>query len=128
MSKYIDADELQEKFMQMARAEWSKPTVLNDGNAFSEAADVVNKFPAVVTRYIDADRLINDLLKSTPIDWENYVVNVQEVRHGHWTTGRVRGSLTDICSVCGCDSGTIYHYDYCPNCGAKMVNEDDDTD
>lgn len=30
-------------------------------------------------RYIDAEELINDLLKSTPIDWNNYISDVEEV-------------------------------------------------
>ena len=88
-------------------------------------------------RYIDADKL-KEFYKpyaerklSVPVDVillnidDMPSADVVEVKHGRWTTGRVRGSLTDICSVCGCDSGTIYHYNYCPNCGAKMDEVED---
>lgn len=37
-------------------------------------------------------------------------------RHGRW-------ELYDICSVCGAQAEQ--QTNYCPNCGAKMVNEDE---
>lgn len=39
---------------------------------------------------------------------------------GHWEKRDVRGQRVDCCSVCGLSNGTIYEYNYCPNCGAKM--------
>ena len=42
---------------------------------------------------------------------------------GQWEKRDVRGQRVDCCSVCGLSNGTIYEYNYCPNCGAKMENE-----
>ena len=42
---------------------------------------------------------------------------------GHWIDKDVRGSIESYCSVCGDSVDTIYHYNYCPNCGAKMEEE-----
>lgn len=39
---------------------------------------------------------------------------------GKWEKRDVRGQRVDCCSVCGLSNGTIYEYNYCPNCGAKM--------
>ena len=55
-------------------------------------------------------------------------VDAEPVRHGHWVEiedSRVRG----YCSVCGWESH-LYEDDvvgmsYCPNCGAKMEEEDE---
>lgn len=50
-----------------------------------------------------------------------------EMRHGRW-----KNIYSDNykCSVCGAwyRSDEPIDFVYCPNCGAKMVNEDDDTD
>lgn len=51
--------------------------------------------------------------------------DVQEVKHGFWEEGKVRGQFALICSKCKCDAGVTYDYDYCPNCGAKMDGKDD---
>jgi len=61
MSKYIDAEQIEEKFMRMARDEWGKTAMTNWGNAFAEAADIVDNFPAA---------------------------DVAEVKHGRWVKGR----------------------------------------
>ena len=51
---------------------------------------------------------------------------------GHWIDKDVRGSIEPYCSVCGDSVDTIYHYNYCPNCGTKMIklqeSEDKDAD
>lgn len=39
---------------------------------------------------------------------------------GYWIDKHIRGSIEPYCSVCGDSVDTIYHYNYCPNCGAKM--------
>jgi hypothetical protein len=46
--------------------------------------------------------------------------DVQPVEHGRWEDCEIRGSLAMRCSVCGNDSGVLYNYAYCPNCGARM--------
>ena len=58
--------------------------------------------------------------------------DVAEVRHGRWIDDKVSFYLG--CSECGCfleyavdtflDNGD--HYNYCPNCGAKMDGGADD--
>lgn len=44
-------------------------------------------------------------------------------KKGHWVKTTVRGSSAFGCSVCGCESGTLYDYAFCPNCGADMRGE-----
>lgn len=51
--------------------------------------------------------------------------DVEPVRYAHWVECTVRGSLTLCCSDCGSDSGTLYPYDTCPNCGARMKDGGD---
>jgi hypothetical protein len=41
-------------------------------------------------------------------------------RKGQWVETTVRGSTALCCSYCGQESGVLYRYNYCPNCGAKM--------
>ena len=64
-------------------------------------------------------------------------VDAEPVKHGHWNEAK-DGVLW--CSVCISDAPYVEdswgyvihapHYDYCPNCGAKMdeVTEDAETD
>ncbi len=56
------------------------------------------------------------------------VADVQEVKHGFWEEGKIRGQFALICSECECDAGVIYDYGYCPNCGAKMNGKDGESD
>ena len=39
---------------------------------------------------------------------------------GQWVKMIVRGSPALYCSCCDQDSGVLYSYNYCPNCGAEM--------
>ena len=43
-----------------------------------------------------------------------------EPKKGRWVETIVRGSTALCCSNCGQDSGSLYRYNYCPCCGAKM--------
>lgn len=54
--------------------------------------------------------------------------DVQLVVHGYWKECKIRGTLTQYCSVCGSDCGVLYPYDFCPNCGARMDLKDGDTE
>ncbi len=110
-----------------------------------------------MTRYIDADKLINALCDCTEETWgkglgaswwaqsvklkDNMVecinnqptADVAEVKHGRWdASGRykfVDETLAIRCSECGCslhsEEYQKYHWNYCPNCGAKMDGKDD---
>lgn len=90
-----------------------------------------------MSKYIDADKAIKDYFhygiehSYDATDLEEILnecpaADVAEVRHGRWIT---KGQ--DIfCSVCGEESahtwcGASKFSNYCPNCGAKMVNEDE---
>ena len=50
-------------------------------------------------------------------------VDAELVRHGHWGEEWFDHKLKIVCSVCECfaDKWT----DYCPNCGAKMDEEEE---
>ena len=54
--------------------------------------------------------------------------DVVEVKHGHWTNERWEGlsSFSAECSECTNRILSSFHYDYCPNCGAKMDGGQDD--
>lgn len=49
-------------------------------------------------------------------------------KKGKWEVVRneYRGDCILRCSVCLCDSGVLYEYPYCPNCGARMDGEQDE--
>ena len=85
-----------------------------------------------MSRYIDADALIDDLInnknfypalvasaiKNTP------TVDMVEVIHGEWGFDGTGWTCSE------CDSYGTDLYKYCPHCGAKMDGErkDDDKD
>lgn len=101
-------------------------------------------------RLINADKLMEtiknhhylliDKLNST--DYGMFTVGIQQavdeqptvdaelVRHGHW----INKGYYAICSECGANSGTQYNglepiprwSRYCPDCGAKMIEGEDD--
>jgi len=51
-----------------------------------------------------------------------HAADVHEVKHGHWEYhGR---DITHYCSVCGEAIPLGYEFIYCPNCGAKMDEEE----
>ena len=45
---------------------------------------------------------------------------IPQPKVGHWIDKDIRGSREPYCSVCGDSIDSNYHYNYCPNCGAKM--------
>lgn len=56
--------------------------------------------------------------------------DVEEVRHGHWMYKRIGDRGQTNCSVCGKRNSTDSVFEnpckpYCPNCGAKMDEEDE---
>lgn len=55
--------------------------------------------------------------------------DVVEVRHGHWTKCREGlSSFSAKCSECTKRTLSYFHYNYCPNCGAKMEGGQDTND
>ena len=55
----------------------------------------------------------------------------EPVRYGYWKV--VKSSIypygNDVaCSVCGFKMGSSFGYDFCPHCGAKMDEEDNDAE
>lgn len=87
-----------------------------------------------MTRLIDADELLkyksDHEMISTHLIFNAPTVDAEPVRHGKWCEGTECYSDDFIvCSVCGeafnvMDNDT-YRFDYCPHCGAKMGEEDD---
>lgn len=59
------------------------------------------------------------------IDTINSIPAVEERKEGHW--GYTDDMYeTFVCSVCGFDTEDYEKYNYCPNCGAKMYEDDKD--
>ena len=92
-----------------------------------------------MAKYIDADRLIRRLENRTYKAVPNFIkmineqeaADVVEVRHGHWIYEGNKGRFPACrCSECGnfenADWAVLgYNANYCTNCGASMVNEDE---
>ena len=92
-------------------------------------------------RYIDADELLKEASKDGAYGYvsaEQIVdfptADVAVIKHGRWIKND--GRYGWHCSVCGEDDLYAFAWNsdtgenelqdhYCPNCGAKMVNEDD---
>lgn len=68
--------------------------------------------------------MLNDVMAIQTVD-------VESVRHGEWLEPERDGSYTydkrayAKCSVCGCVEFLGYRHKYCPNCGAKMEEDDE---
>lgn len=88
-----------------------------------------------MSRYIDAQKLKDAM--NIEEDTNGYfnimtalkcvddapTADVQEVRHGHWIFS---GDYTSTCSYCNDDVDVDHEKEpkYCPNCGAKMDEEE----
>lgn len=88
-----------------------------------------------MSRYIDAEKIkfepidiivkgitlrtVERMATETEID-DMPAADVEEVRHGKWRDER-EDFGTYVCSVCNRPCGN--QYNYCPNCGAKMDGE-----
>lgn len=49
----------------------------------------------------------------------------EHLKTGHWEYKTVRGEKAPCCSVCGLDNGTYDKFNFCPECGAKMMESED---
>jgi rubrerythrin len=81
-----------------------------------------------MSRYIDADKLLNSLPDDLPYKASVKRVLTQaptadavEVRHGEWKKSSPYNRFMN-CSVCGFGQDHTT-FKYCPNCGAKMDGE-----
>ena len=58
-----------------------------------------------------------------------YAQTIDQVRHGRWIERcEDQDGIYEFCSECGIDTDITHYgesYAYCPNCGAKMDEEDD---
>lgn len=102
MSRYIDAEKLKIRFgNEMLRVK------IGDND--------------------DAENVLSDVLDSMP------AADVQPLRIGKWIEAGEPFVNTYECSNCGrwftLDYGTPKenNYSYCPNCGAKMMEEENET-
>ena len=55
---------------------------------------------------------------------------VQEPKTGHWTidNGSLEALYTEICECSECGMDSIGVSDYCPNCGARMIDQQESED
>ena len=90
-----------------------------------------------MSRYVDADSA-QIYLNATACEQIKLMptANVQEVRHGKWTKierENVWGNMVEVlqCSACGKwkirSEGIMQPSCYCPNCGAKMEERDNES-
>ena len=55
--------------------------------------------------------------------------DVAEVRHGKWEYASYNGVYDVLCSACGYSPGLkFYTSNYCPNCGALMLEDEHEAD
>ena len=79
--------------------------------------------------YVYSTRRIKNLIDEAP------TIDAVPVRHGKWTRDYESswGDSRFMCSVCHCKesvptcNGEPTIWDYCPNCGAKMDEVNDDS-
>ena len=64
---------------------------------------------------------VRDKVKALP------PVNPQKPKTGHWIPSHIPESILDECSECGFSCGA-FTFNYCPNCGAKMVEPQESED
>lgn len=108
--KYIDVDECREEFV-------------------SAVFDILSK---------DKDNLNANLIVDAFDDMP--AADVEPVRHGKWKETTSCGKQNDLeyqkadtvfrCSECGYDfehEGYLAYFNYCPNCGARMDGDNNDT-
>lgn len=53
-----------------------------------------------------------------------YIVDAEPVKHGHWIHDETGANYCSECNEYPYDDGEyhlVWHTDYCPHCGAKMV-------
>jgi hypothetical protein len=87
---------------------------------------------------LDIADIYEDIIENRLDTWIELIptVDAELVRHGHWIWMGEQGDSRYMCSVCKSKedvptcNGEPTIWEYCPNCGAKMdeVEEDAETD
>ena len=85
----------------------------------------MNKIGDVIYRQDAINAIENTECELTPAAWDEITdainevpfADVQPVRYGHWIYTPT-SPLGYTCSECG---ETMCQFNYCPNCGAKMI-------
>lgn len=77
----------------------------------------------IVDGYSESQSNVEDVTQDIISDIAALPPVTQQPKIGHWIDKDIRGSIEPYCSVCGDSVDTMYHYDYCPNCGAMMVEQ-----
>lgn len=113
MSRFIDADALCEEFIKFVRKANNhdfEPTP-----NWNDAISIFHSMPTVdVVEVTNGEWLEKEVVDNTD---EDFVWKIEQ-----WQSAR--------CSVCGKYHTTPYmyyfdHFNYCPNCGAKMERRED---
>ena len=91
-----------------------------------------------MSRYIDREDLLKNLKRLAPEHLTPLIVmliekqptaDVAEVMHGKWIdcVEKISGRIQISCSQCGRFLSVYLPYNFCPNCGARMDGETNDT-
>ena len=116
MAKFPTYEEMGKKVAEKALDEF-----LYDGKSIREWMQIIASEDAIsrkaVLDLVNADWKYEGLeepINSLPS------VNPQKPKTGHWIPSHIPESILDECSECGFSCGA-FTFNYCPNCGAKMV-------
>lgn len=80
-------------------------------------------------RLIDANALSELIWRSSRSAIQEVIQNAptieaERIRHGHWEHGKDVFGMYYQCSECGDQYHVGYEFNYCPNCGARMDEEE----
>lgn len=107
MDDLIRRSDAVDMFQRLSYDDWNQGAGTTWANAFSECEELINMLPAV---------------------------DAVEVRHGRWVQKEDEdwaGGGKTMCSRCKCGYSWKMYFEpesfkFCPNCGAKMDEEDSD--